>query len=205
MSGVRMLNFLKDWWKFIQIHQYYTMAFKYGTLRIIILSKLLSSLLLLVWLFKMKLWFTTELSKIAQHSLYNIITLSAQKISCWQSIKFHRKAIGIKCGFWFFFFFFFFTEHVGSGLKIYHVITVNVNPTMAYLVIFMWTTGITIYCNANVYFYIETKEIQNADTWEIFHHWPVVLHSTFKVSDPIQLHFKLQNIATQDQYLALLW
>ena len=26
MSGVRMLQFLKDWWKFIQIHQYYTMA-----------------------------------------------------------------------------------------------------------------------------------------------------------------------------------
>ena len=26
MSGVRMLHFLKDWWKFIQIHQYYTMA-----------------------------------------------------------------------------------------------------------------------------------------------------------------------------------
>ena len=23
MSGVRMLHFLKDWWKFIQIHQYY--------------------------------------------------------------------------------------------------------------------------------------------------------------------------------------
>ena len=22
MSGVRMLHFLKDWWKFIQIHQY---------------------------------------------------------------------------------------------------------------------------------------------------------------------------------------
>ena len=26
MSGVRMLHFLKDWYKFIQIHQYYTMA-----------------------------------------------------------------------------------------------------------------------------------------------------------------------------------
>ena len=26
MSGVRMLHFLKDWWKFIQFHQYYTMA-----------------------------------------------------------------------------------------------------------------------------------------------------------------------------------
>ena len=26
MSGVRILHFLKDWWKFIQIHQYYTMA-----------------------------------------------------------------------------------------------------------------------------------------------------------------------------------
>ena len=25
MSGVRMLHFLKDWWKFIQIHQYDTM------------------------------------------------------------------------------------------------------------------------------------------------------------------------------------
>ena len=24
MSGVRMLHFLKDWWKFIRIHQYYT-------------------------------------------------------------------------------------------------------------------------------------------------------------------------------------
>ena len=24
ISGVRMLHFLKDWWKFIQIHQYYT-------------------------------------------------------------------------------------------------------------------------------------------------------------------------------------
>ena len=29
MSGVRMLRFLKDWWKFIQIHQYYTMALSY--------------------------------------------------------------------------------------------------------------------------------------------------------------------------------
>ena len=30
MSGlwVRMLHFLKDWWKFIQIHQYYTMALR---------------------------------------------------------------------------------------------------------------------------------------------------------------------------------
>ena len=28
MSGVRMLHFLIDWWKFIQIHQYYTMALK---------------------------------------------------------------------------------------------------------------------------------------------------------------------------------
>ena len=27
MSGVRMLHFLKDGWKFIKIHQYYTMAF----------------------------------------------------------------------------------------------------------------------------------------------------------------------------------
>ena len=26
MSGVRMLHFLKDWWKFIHIHQYYTLA-----------------------------------------------------------------------------------------------------------------------------------------------------------------------------------
>ena len=26
MSGVRMLHFLKDGWKSIQIHQYYTMA-----------------------------------------------------------------------------------------------------------------------------------------------------------------------------------
>ena len=26
MSEVRMLHFLKDWWKFIQIHQYYTMT-----------------------------------------------------------------------------------------------------------------------------------------------------------------------------------
>ena len=26
MSGERMLHFLKDWWKFIQIHQYYIMA-----------------------------------------------------------------------------------------------------------------------------------------------------------------------------------
>ena len=26
MSGVRMLHFLKDWWKLIQFHQYYTMA-----------------------------------------------------------------------------------------------------------------------------------------------------------------------------------
>ena len=24
MSGVRILHFLKDWWKFIQLHQYYT-------------------------------------------------------------------------------------------------------------------------------------------------------------------------------------
>ena len=28
MSGVRMLRFLKDLWKFIQIHQYCTMALK---------------------------------------------------------------------------------------------------------------------------------------------------------------------------------
>ena len=28
MSGVRMLHFLKDWWKFIQIHQYYTVALR---------------------------------------------------------------------------------------------------------------------------------------------------------------------------------
>ena len=28
MSTVRMLHFLKDLWKFIQIHQYYTMALK---------------------------------------------------------------------------------------------------------------------------------------------------------------------------------
>ena len=28
MSGVRMLHFLKDWWKFIQIHQYCTMALR---------------------------------------------------------------------------------------------------------------------------------------------------------------------------------
>ena len=26
MFGGRMLHFLKDWWKFIQIHQFYTMA-----------------------------------------------------------------------------------------------------------------------------------------------------------------------------------
>ena len=26
MSGVRILHFLKDWSKFIEIHQYYTMA-----------------------------------------------------------------------------------------------------------------------------------------------------------------------------------
>ena len=26
MSGVRMLHFLKDWWKFIQIHQYCTLC-----------------------------------------------------------------------------------------------------------------------------------------------------------------------------------
>ena len=29
MSGVRMLHFLKDWWKFIQIHQNYTMALSF--------------------------------------------------------------------------------------------------------------------------------------------------------------------------------
>ena len=29
MSGVSMLHFLNDWWKFIQIHQYYTMALKH--------------------------------------------------------------------------------------------------------------------------------------------------------------------------------
>ena len=34
MSGVRMLHFLKDWWKFIQIHQYYTMAVIKTTLRL---------------------------------------------------------------------------------------------------------------------------------------------------------------------------
>ena len=31
MSGVQMLHFLKDWWKFIQIHEYYTMAFTHKT------------------------------------------------------------------------------------------------------------------------------------------------------------------------------
>ena len=31
MSGVRMLHFLKDWLKFIQIHQYYTMAYSLPT------------------------------------------------------------------------------------------------------------------------------------------------------------------------------
>ena len=30
MSGVRMLHFLKDWWKFIQIYQYYIMALKHA-------------------------------------------------------------------------------------------------------------------------------------------------------------------------------
>ena len=30
MSGVRILHFLKDWWKFIQIHQIYTMALMQG-------------------------------------------------------------------------------------------------------------------------------------------------------------------------------
>ena len=30
IQGVRMLHFLKDWWKFIQIHQYYTMALSGG-------------------------------------------------------------------------------------------------------------------------------------------------------------------------------
>ena len=30
MSGVRMLHFLKDLWKFIQIHQYYTMALSHS-------------------------------------------------------------------------------------------------------------------------------------------------------------------------------
>ena len=29
MSGVRILHILKDWFKFIQIHQYYTMALIY--------------------------------------------------------------------------------------------------------------------------------------------------------------------------------
>ena len=32
MSGVRMLHFWKDWWQFIQIHQYYTMALIRSTL-----------------------------------------------------------------------------------------------------------------------------------------------------------------------------
>ena len=38
MSGVRMLHFFKDWWKFTRIHQYYTMAlirFEIITLRLI--------------------------------------------------------------------------------------------------------------------------------------------------------------------------
>ena len=26
MSGVKILHFLKDWWKFSPIHQYYTIA-----------------------------------------------------------------------------------------------------------------------------------------------------------------------------------
>ena len=29
MSGVRMLHLFTDWWKFLQIHQYYTMALKF--------------------------------------------------------------------------------------------------------------------------------------------------------------------------------
>ena len=29
MSGVKILHFLKDWWKSIPIHQNYTMALKY--------------------------------------------------------------------------------------------------------------------------------------------------------------------------------
>ena len=31
MSGVRMLQFSKDWWKFIQINQYYSMALMPGS------------------------------------------------------------------------------------------------------------------------------------------------------------------------------
>ena len=33
MSGLRILHILKDWWKFIQIHQYYTMALKLNVCR----------------------------------------------------------------------------------------------------------------------------------------------------------------------------
>ena len=39
VSGVRMLHFLKDLWKFIQIHQYYTMALICGVYRPVIMFK----------------------------------------------------------------------------------------------------------------------------------------------------------------------
>ena len=32
MSGVKILHFLKDWWKSIPMHQNYTMALKLGSL-----------------------------------------------------------------------------------------------------------------------------------------------------------------------------
>ena len=32
MSGVKLLHFLKDWWKSIPIHQNYTMALKFAQL-----------------------------------------------------------------------------------------------------------------------------------------------------------------------------
>ena len=44
MSGVRMLHILKDLWKFIQTHQYYTMALKTKSSPGLTLSRPLSHL-----------------------------------------------------------------------------------------------------------------------------------------------------------------
>ena len=44
MSGVRMLHFLKDWWKFIKIHQYYTMALKLWTSHLLLIPNFFSNL-----------------------------------------------------------------------------------------------------------------------------------------------------------------
>ena len=59
MSGVRILHFLKDWWKFIQTHQNYTMALSFSQVEsknnVLCYEEVMSLIscnLLIKWLFK---------------------------------------------------------------------------------------------------------------------------------------------------------